>query len=247
MNEQKELALNEEKAISTELDFPALFNAAMQNERALEIIERLTALKNEEEERRKAEEMRQAKLSFMRDFAEMQKDFEPVKRTKINKQYNSKYAGIDDLQRQYGPILSKNGFSYDWREEQQEDGRTKVIFMLTKYGYTKESPLIMPKYEPTKNQMNDLQAVGTVLSYGHRYTMKSGLGITEEDEDTDGNLSFDDGAKYADYAFQLDECQTVKEAHDLKQGFYQELKAVGDNHGIEVLRILWIKRKAELS
>ena len=185
-------------------------------------LEKLISLK-------RAEEERQCKREFDRDFAEMQKEFDPVKRTKENKKYNSKYAPVDALQRQYGPILSAHGFAYDWEEEPHEDGSVTSWFLLSKYGHTKRTPVKMPAYTPDKaaasgkDIMNPLQAVGTVLSYGHRYSMKSGLGITEEDEDTDGIfLTFDDGLEYAPYWEVFTTCKTPASVKEEWKKFMDE-------------------------
>lgn len=229
------------------LNYPELFKAAMQNEKGLEIIERLTALKNREEDRAREEEARQAELSFNRDYVEMQAQFEPVKKARENKQYNSKYAGIDDLQRQYGPIISKHEFTFDFSDpEFLDDGSVICCFNLRKYGYTRKTKIKMPAYKPEKI-MNAMQAVGTQLSYGNRYAMKAGLGVTESDDDTDGNLTFDNGIKYGDMSLQISECKTLAELQEVTQGFYNSLKTADDTEGIEVLRKLKIKRKGEIA
>ena len=65
----------------------------------IDALEKLIALKQSEEDRRIAEEQRQAKIRFDKDFAKMQTEFKPIKRTKSNKQYNrrNKFKTVGDI------------------------------------------------------------------------------------------------------------------------------------------------------
>ena len=141
---------------------------------------------------RAKEEARQAKLMFAEKFADMQAEFEPIKRTKSGDR--NKYAPLEVIQRIYGPIISKYNFSYWWDEELVEDGGIIITMTISGYGHQKECKKFLPRYEPDtgstsgKPIMNAMQAEGVRSTYGKRYTFKNGFGISEEDEDTDGNL-----------------------------------------------------------
>lgn len=217
----------------------------------VEVLERIIALKNSEEDRKIAEEQRQAKLKFDKDFAKMQKEFGPVKRTRENKQYNSKYAELSDLQNQYAPIISRHGFAYDWDEEYPEDGSIICTFLLSKHGYTKRTPVKIPPYTPDtgntsgKSIMTPMQAVGTQLSYGHRYSMKAGLGVTETNEDTDGViLNFDDGMRYGEWKVRFAGCKTFDELKAEWKDAIQELQA--DQEGCKIVTHLKGLRYVEI-
>ncbi len=223
--------------VSEKLD---LITIAVQKGMGLEYIEKLIDLKNQEEDRKLAEEQRQAELQFSHDFAEMQKEFTPVKRTKENKKYSSSYATIDEMQRQYGPILSDHGFAYEWEDTNLEDGSMKVVFCLKKYGHVKRSALVLPPYTPDtgssgKAIMNPMQAIGTVVSYGHRYTMKAGLGVTETDDDNDGNMEFQDGIDYAEEINQIRSCQNKEQLDVVYQTLSQNFREAKDKKGFSII------------
>lgn len=244
--EKKAVAKTTQKkpAIKTDanLNFPALFEMAMTNEKGLEIIKELTALKNQEEDRR-------AKKEFDLHFAEMQAEFTPIERTK--KGSFGKYAPLEKMTEKYGPIISKYHFSYHWEVDPEPVIRGEKILKRTRiiisgYGHERRNTFFDAPELEKSNARNALQDEGTTDTYSHRYTFKAAFGIAEIDEDTDGKLSFGDGIKYADMALQFDECQTVEEAHAKAQVFYKELKGT-DAHGVEVVRKLYAQRKKELA
>jgi len=217
----------------------------------IEVLERLIALKQSEEDRSIAEEQRQAKLKFYKAFAKMQIEFGPIKRKRSNKQYNSKYAELSDLQIQYGPILSKHKFSYDWETVPNPDGSMLCTFLLTIHGHTKRTTVPLPAYTPDsgntsgKSIMNPMQAVGTQLSYGERYSMKAGLGVTETDEDTDGVvLTFDEGLKYGEWSTAFETCMSKD---DLKQDWTRAMQQLeNDPEGRKIVTHLRNLRYEEI-
>lgn len=172
-------------------------------------LEKLIALK-------RAEEERQCKRDFDFHFAEMQKEFDPIKRTK--QADKSKYAPIEAMTRQYGEIISKHGFSYRWTELPLDGGGKRIRIIISGWGHTDDSVFFdVPKIDPVKSGtgkdvQNAIQVAGVMSTYGKRYTFKSGFGITEEDEDTDGTfLTFDDGLEYAEYWEAFLTCKTIEE------------------------------------
>ena len=218
-----------------------LVTVAVNKGMDIEYIKELIALKNQDEDRQIAEQLRKAKILFDQDFAEMQKEFEPVKRTKKNDQYNSSYADISSMQRQYGPIISAHGFAYDFQDEFDENGSALSFFCLKKYGYVKRTPVPVPAYIPAKSStgkdiMNPMQAIGTMMSYGHRYAMKAGLGVTEEDEDTDGNMmSFEDGMKYSDDIDQITSCQNKEQLDIVYKSLSDKYRTSKDRKGFNLI------------
>ena len=82
-------------------------------------------------------------------------------------------------------------------------------------------------------------------SYGKRYTFTSGFGIIIEDEDTDGNLTFDDGVQYADQVLKLQNCNTKKELITVWKDIYKNLGT--DKIGIEILSVVKDKQKKKVN
>jgi len=143
----------------------------------IEALERFIALKEREESRH-------ASLEFDRHFAEMQADFVPASRSK--KGYDYRYAPVEALQKQHGPIISAHGFSYRWKEESIETGK-RCTLIISGHGSSRENSFDVPMITGTK-QMNPIQVAGAMSTYGRRYTFISGFGVIIEDEDTDGYI-----------------------------------------------------------
>ena len=206
---------------------------------SIETLERVIALRNAEDER-------QSKRDFDINFALMQSKFKPIERSK--KGDKGKYAPVDKLCKDYGPIITEHGFSFYWDEENLPDGSLKIILYISGYGHTKSNTKILPSYIPDtgsasgKPIMNVLQAEGTRTTYGQRYTFKNGFGITETDEDTDGNLSFSDGVMYAEQTKAIHECKTLKQLGEAWKLLYPTLT----KDGKDVLTVIKDKKKAEL-
>ena len=78
-------------------------------------------------------------------------------------------------------ILSRHGLSYRFRTN-EENGRLIVTCILShRNGYCEENSLSgLPDRSGSKN---DLQAVGSTVTYLQRYTLKAGLGLSSEVDD----------------------------------------------------------------
>lgn len=240
MSEEKQLILGHSDLAVPDDPNDRLIMLAIQGDLDVTKLEQLIALKNREEERK-------AKREFDLHFAEMQQEFEPVGRTKnVDNKY--KYAPVEALQKQYGPVISKHGFSYRWSEESVDD-KLRVWLHISGYGHTESNYKDLPHYEPDqtsagKRIMNPLQAEGTRSTYGRRYTFIAGFGLIIEDEDTDG--SFDEGVAYAEYIRKLDEVTDAQELHNVGVEMYRELKKEGDNKGAEIIARAVTRRKNTL-
>lgn len=172
----------------------------------IEVLERFIAL-------RKSEEERQAKRDFDFHFSEMQGEFSSAHRVKEGYGYN--YAPIEELQRVYGPVISKHGFAYRWDEEPLDDGGKRITMTISGYGYSRENSFDVPKMEPVvsnsgKVKQTPVQVRGVMTTYGRRYTFIAGFGVVIEDEDNDG-IPEGTGEQFAEEAMSLNSCNTVEE------------------------------------
>ena len=165
-------------------------------------------------EMRNAQEEREAKRAFDERFAAMQADFETVHRTKEGHGY--KYAPLEVLQKSYGPVIARHGFSYRWREESIPDGGKRTVMVISGHGHSEENYFDAPRFEGNR-AMNPVQAAGAMSTYGRRYTFLSGFGVIVSDEDTDAHMSPEDTSALTDA---LDEIRTAENAEDLKRLFF---------------------------
>lgn len=198
-------------------------------------LEKLIELKNKEEER-------QAKKDFNFNFAKMQKEFDPVSKSKQG--YEFKYAPVEVLQKFYGPVIAKHGFSYRWREEAAELGK-RCVLIISGWGHSEENFFDVPFLEFTgkmKDRVNSVQVAGAMSTYGKRYTFTSGFGLIVEDEPDIDSLSFLDGAEYAEDIKKIRECKTMDELVKVWKGVW----TLSNERGRSVLTLVYNQRKKEL-
>ena len=232
--EAMEIVVSEEStALEVQTETGALLQMAVSKDLDVDKLEKLIELKTREEDRK-------CKQAFDRHFTEMQAEFEPIDRTKDG--YNCKYAPLPLMVKKYAPIISKHGFSYKWRETAIENGK-RVTIIISGWGHTDDETFFDVPIVKSTGSQNEIQVMGTMSSYGNRYTFKSGFGITEIDEDTDGNLTFDDGVKYAR---EIEWIRTCKTPEDLKKTWKEVwTELANDKIGRDVLTVVYNEKKKE--
>lgn len=124
-----------------------------------------------------------AKAAFNAAFAKLQQQLPTV--VEKGKTNNGKYARLEDIIETVRPILGAHGFSLSHRTEWPDKGTVKVIGVLThEQGFSRESEFLGSA--DTSGNKNAIQALGSAVSYGRRYTTKDLLNIVTKDEDDDG-------------------------------------------------------------
>jgi hypothetical protein len=97
----------------------------------------------------------------------------------------TKYARLEDIQKTVRPTLQKFGFAISFQTEWPESGGVKVIGILThKDGHQRTSEFLSAADKT--GSKNDIQALGSSVSYGRRYTTLDLLNITTSEADDDG-------------------------------------------------------------
>lgn len=105
----------------------------------------------------------------------------------------STYAKWEDVNECIRPILSAHGFSLSFRSGRDEANRLTVTGVLSHAGgHSEEATLALPVDD--SGSKNNVQGVGSSLSYGKRYTTFLLLNITTSGDDDDGKRAGDGGA-----------------------------------------------------
>jgi hypothetical protein len=125
---------------------------------------------------------RNAKQAFAAAIAAMQAEIpEVVERGKAHN--NTRYANFEDINAAVRPVLQKYGFAITFRIKQLE-GSIKVTAVLShREGHSEETDIVLPS--DASGSKNAVQAVGSSVSYGKRYTMSALLNIATRGEDDD--------------------------------------------------------------
>lgn len=97
-----------------------------------------------------------------------------------------KYAELHAIVNAVTPSLSEHGLSSSWRITQDEKDWIQVTCTLRHISGHEES-VSMGSPPDTGGAKNVIQARASTVSYLERYTLKAILGLSEQDDDTDGN------------------------------------------------------------
>ena len=123
-----------------------------------------------------------AERAFNEDLADMQSELPAIRqRGKTN---NGKYAKWEDIQEAILPKLKAYGFSISHKPRVENNQVIVTCILRHKSGHSDNTELPLPL--ETSGSKNNVQAVGSSVSYGKRYTASALLGIRVEGEDDDG-------------------------------------------------------------
>ena len=135
------------------------------------------------------DEMRRAKAAFYSDFAQMQGELEPVKRSAKNSHTNSQYALLDHIEGMLRPILNRWGFSYSGsqRPNETEGWTTYTLRLRHRHGHHEDYEMPLPWDQAGaggKTNKTLIHALGSSQTYGTRYLLVNSLGVqTTLDDD----------------------------------------------------------------
>lgn len=174
---------------------PAQLPAVSESAAILQVIERMAvnpAVDVEKFERLMAMHERiaakRAEAAFSTDLAELQPKLPIVThRGEIKDRAGkvvSSYAKFEDIIEAVRPMLSQHGFSLSFRLGQEGTNRIVTGVLRHREGHSETTTLALPL--DGSGFKNEVQAVGSSLSYGKRYVACALLNITSSGEDDDG-------------------------------------------------------------
>lgn len=172
---KQEIQVIEPRAVAqTPMD---LLNQAVANGN-IELAEKLMGL----QERWEAN---QARRAFNEAIAAAKAEIKPINRTATG--HNSKkYADFAAIARTIDPIISKHGLGYRFRSIDSERIAVTCI-LFHRQGHSEETTLSGPA-DKTGNK-NDIQAIGSTLTYLQRYSLMQALGLAAGTDDDAANAN----------------------------------------------------------
>lgn len=159
-----------------------MLHRAVSQGASVEVLEKLLAL----QERWEAG---QARRAFDAAVADAKAEIPVIVANRTG--HNSKrYADFAAFARVVDPVLGAHGLSYRFRTKQ--DDRIHVTCILShRDGHSEENTLSGPADKT--GSKNDIQAIGSTLTYLQRYSLKQALGLAAS-EDDDGQTAGAGGA-----------------------------------------------------
>lgn len=100
---------------------------------------------------------------------------------------NYRHEDMAGIARTVDPLLTKHGLSYRYRTETKEGIVTVTCIVSHRDGHSEENSLSAGRDE-TGNK-NNIQAVGSTITYLQRYTLKAALGLAASDDDDTKHIS----------------------------------------------------------
>lgn len=170
---------NDETALARQgVDIGGLIKVALENKSAIDIIERLMALK----ERQDAKASEQAYNQAMSDFQNRCPTIPRDKHVNFN-QTDFWYATLDQIIKIVRPILQECGLSYSINSTFDDKLITVNMYVRHTGGHTANFEMTVPIDEITKTSMNPIQRYGSARSYAARYVFIGAFGIMSADDD----------------------------------------------------------------
>lgn len=132
---------------------------------------------------------KQAEMEFNQDFTVMQAEMPRIKKNGqivIREVLQSRFAKFEDIDTVIRPIMSKYGFSLSFNSKQAPDGQKVVIYATLAHKAGHSIPGEIPLAVDASGSKNNVQGVGSTISYGKRYLATMLLNLVFEGEDDDG-------------------------------------------------------------
>jgi len=129
---------------------------------------------------------RNAKAAYSAAMSDMQRDLPTISKLGVNTHTEKTYGRWEDIHAAITPVLSDHGFALTFRTS-TVDKVTVTAVLSHREGHAEETSLTLPS-DAGKGR-NDVQAIGSSISYGKRYTACAILNINVGGEDDDGKAA----------------------------------------------------------
>jgi len=128
-------------------------------------------------------EANEARKSYALAISAFRNDCPAIERAR--KGHNAKYSGLAETIEQIQPVLSDHGLSHSWRTSQDGSAITVTCTVTHSLGHSESTSLTsLPDSSGSKQQ---IQAIGSTISYLERYSLYAILGLASREMDNDGD------------------------------------------------------------
>lgn len=203
-----------------------LLELALQNNAAIDVIERLAALRRDERNY-------QAQVAFDEALNRCQAKLGRIAADAHNSNTNSRYATYAKLDAVVRPIYTAEGFSLSFGETDcPTPGKTRFVAALSRAGVTREKFKDMsPSTKGPKggDVMTPIHADASADSYAKRYLLKNWFNIAIGDDDSDGNPEPKTESSTVDgWCVKLSKAQSYEQVQQLFRAAYTEASKAQD-------------------
>lgn len=182
---------------------------------------------------------RNARQEFASALAQLQAELPEVDR--LAKADKSMYAKFEHILAAIRPHLINHGFAITHRCN-NTDGKVSITAVLShRGGHSEETSISLPA--DTSGSKNAVQAIGSSMEYGRRYTMNALLGIATRNADDDGGSYHEpDGLSAA-----IESIRSATTTEELQSVFGAAWKRYKDKVSHTRLNDAYLPKKKELA
>ncbi len=212
-----------------------MLSMAVSQNADLDKLEKLMQL----QERWEANEARKAFVLAMNAF----KANPPVVTKNKHVEYGkTKYdhATLDNVSVTIGKALSEHGISHRWKIDQGQSGIKVTCILSHAMGHSEEVSMVGPTDD--SGGKNNIQAVGSTVTYLQRYTLLASTGMAAEEQDDDAQST---DSSHIDLS-PIEKCKTLEELMETYAPMYRQARATNDKDLLNSVIAVYEKRKAEL-
>jgi hypothetical protein len=229
-----------ELPIQLERKKPDLLSIALENNAAIDVIERLAALRREEM-------AAQSLLEFNEALSRVQTQIKRIAPDMENPQKKNKYASYPAIDREIRPIYSQEGFNLSFTHADcPKPDHVRVVARLALRSHIETYQIDMP-VETTGAKGGDVMtkthATASADSYAKRYLVKDIFNIAIGEDDVDGNIT---NGWLGERLEWIENCTTIPELNNIFTAAYNEAKANKADKARLILIDARDKRKKEL-
>lgn len=124
--------------------------------------------------------------AFLKAMLAFQAEVPELPKTATAKDQNGNtyhYTPLPEMRKLLQPLLTKHGFVYSWDFKEVNNKIECSCILIHIEGHARISTMTAEK--DNTMQLNNVQAVGSTMTYLQRYSFKAVLGLTSADEDND--------------------------------------------------------------
>ncbi|EJF82924.1 ERF family protein [Candidatus Bartonella washoeensis] len=155
-----------------------ILEKALENDVDMDRLKRLLELREKEIER-------QERQNFVRDLSAMQTEYKSIEQNAINTHTKSIYTTLDKYIDAIKEPLAKHHFALFSRIKEQGSDSVTVEMTLKHISGNEISTEGTFPFDATGSK-NNIQAVGSTLTYARRYLLGMLLNVARKEDDTDG-------------------------------------------------------------
>ena len=152
-----------------------------------------------------------------------------------------KHAELDQVASVIGAALSKHGLSHKWKTEQLDGGFIRVTCVISHVQGHSESIWLQASPD-SSGKKNNIQAIGSTVTYLERYTLLGITGLAAKNQDDDGKKSETVSQDQADAIQALQEDVGANKAKFLKYFSVGSFAAIPANQYDNAMALLEAKR-----